>query len=803
MREDSFTLQIEKLKLWEIFWEKCKEQKNYAAIQLVYDVGKYAVTKSKTIIGIMPEFTLHDDVHIFNMLHIVDKLLPQETMRNLSTPDILLIFLSIFLHDIGMCPPQRLINIWKGETEPLNFEEEKEYEKYHIFEKSYGMYLQEKEELKQEGNIEGQKLITEFIIREYIRKEHAERTRQYIYQDWNEKIIYKGNDLGSILAQICYSHNEDYKYVLKLEPLQLCGDGEYICVPFIAVILRLADIIDFDPKRAPKILFSHLSIRNPVSIKEWEKHMSVNAWTIEPNLLMFSAKCENPATELAIRNFCDLIDEELKNATYIMARIHTLPELESKLDKYKQIVFPHQVNRNQIGAKVDYTGHLLYRYHETAFTLSKNQVIDLLMGTKLYQSKEVALRELLQNSIDACILRKKICRHYKQPYNPNIMVCYYEKDGNDFLEVADNGIGMDQNIIDRYYTQIGTSFYRSNEFNDLKAQLDIEFQPISKFGIGILACFMVSNEITVDTMRVQNEGKYGEPIKLQVEGYDSLFVIKDGDIKQPGTYTTLKLRKDHPWKEMKKEEFIGCVLSTLKNPPFPININYKEGDTYIYSQCDEQFKNDLKRIKKTWIMAPNIDRIDFNIDMPQFGFKGRVSIAYITEERIPVDQIEMHMHNIDIDGKTYEMSASYTYDKYGIFRTSDSLELANDNSVTIVQNTSTTMPSYAEVSLKGITIPSNMFRDFNNDNQMTIINFPLPTLLVLDVYDKTEINLNTARTNAIYDSTWLDFERKIIFTLCLNLRKRLRAKKWRALQAIIIDKMPTKELKELVQTMKL
>lgn len=113
------------------------------------------------------------------------------------------------------------------------------------------------------------------------------------------------------------------------------------------------------------------------------------------------------------------------------------------------------------------------------------------------------------------------------------------------------------------------------------------------------------------------------------------------------------------------------------------------------------------------------------------------------------------------------------------------------------------MPSYAEVSLKGITIPSNMFRDFNNDNQMTIINFPLPTLLVLDVYDKTEINLNTARTNAIYDSTWLDFERKIIFTLCLNLRKRLRAKKWRALQAIIIDKMPTKELKELVQTMKL
>lgn len=801
MENDSFKSQISNIDLFKILEKKCERNKQYDVISLVLEVGQYAVLKSKTIIGIMNEFTLHDDVHLFNMLHIIDKLIPKALKEELSIPDIMLLFLAVFLHDIGMCPTQNIMQVLLSQRTPESYEEMNEYKNFHAFEKSYSMYINEKKELGKENNIEGERLITEYIVREYIRKTHATRAKDYIKQDWQDKIIYKDTDLGPLLAQICFSHNEDCKYILELDALKLCGIDEYICAPFVAILLRLADIIDFDPKRAPKILFSHLSIRNPVSIREWKKHMAVNGWTIENNLLMYAAECENPSTELAIRNFCDLIDEELKNATFVMAKINTNSQLDAKLGKYKKISFPQRVNRSQIGAKKDYDGHPLYRYHETSFNLSKNQVIDLLMGTKLYQSKEVALRELIQNSIDACLLRKKISERYGQPYIPQIAISFYEKDGCDYMEICDNGIGMNQNIIDLYYTQIGTSYYRSSEFNDMKARLDIEFQPISKFGIGILACFMVSNEIIVDTMRLEEQGKFGQPIKLQIEGYDSLFVIKDGEIEVPGTITTLKLRKDHPWNGLSNEQFRNCVLSTIKNPPFPIWINYQSEEPFIYSKSDEQFECDLQRIKKSWIIAPNIDRVDFDIDMPQFGFKGKASIAYIVEGKKPVDQIEMHTHSVIIDDHEYDLSSSYTYDEYGIFRTSDNLELAADDTIKIVENTSTTMPSYAEISLKGITIPSNMFRDFNNENQMTIINFPLPTLLVLDVYEKTEINLNTARTNAIYDDVWKTFERRVIFTLCLQLKKRLRSRKWNELQRIIIEKMPTDELKELVQTM--
>ena len=88
------------------------------------------------------------------------------------------------------------------------------------------------------------------------------------------------------------------------------------------------------------------------------------------------------------------------------------------------------------------------------------------MGTKLYGDPEVALRELIQNSIDACLLRDAMERSWGNSYSPEISVKYYQKDDDDILEVIDNGTGMDNDIIDNYYSKIGSSFYKSADFYD-------------------------------------------------------------------------------------------------------------------------------------------------------------------------------------------------------------------------------------------------------------------------------------------------------------------------------------------------
>ena len=159
------------------------------------------------------------------------------------------------------------------------------------------------------------------------------------------------------------------------------------------------------------MLFSHLAVKNPVSLNEWKKHQSINAWTISPKRILFSAQCEHPAIEATILAFCNQIDEELRNGTVILSNLSD-DGMGINMETYK-IPLPPQVDRRKIQAKKDIiSGKPIYRYHDTKFSLSKKQIIDLLMGTKLYGKPEVALRELLQNSIDACLLRQKLSELY-------------------------------------------------------------------------------------------------------------------------------------------------------------------------------------------------------------------------------------------------------------------------------------------------------------------------------------------------------------------------------------------------------
>ena len=135
--------------------------------------------------------------------------------------------------------------------------------------------------------------------------------------------------------------------------------------------------------------------------------------------LIFSAQCEHPAIEAAILAFCNQIDEELRNGTVILSNLSD-DGMDIDMEIYK-IPLPPQVDRRKIQAKKALLQESRYIVIMTQkFSLSKKQIIDLLMGTKLYGKPEVALRELLQNSIDACLLRQKLSELWGIEYTPKI-----------------------------------------------------------------------------------------------------------------------------------------------------------------------------------------------------------------------------------------------------------------------------------------------------------------------------------------------------------------------------------------------
>jgi len=419
MGESTLILKLKKNVLYKELKKRCDELDLSEVITIIHDTGEYSLNKSKTIIRNMPEFTLHDQEHIFNMLYIASKLIPKDTVVKLSTPDLMMIILAIFFHDIGMCPEENLIKAWKGQLDdPTPYEDE--IIRFTRFRDSYGSEIDNIKELQKSSEHSKAQLLEDRIVTDYIRINHADRARKMIAIDWTGKIKYCDTDLTADLAEICFSHNESYTTLLNMETMKLCDEDTYLCVPFIAVILRLADIIDFDAKRTPNVLFSHLAIENSVSLKEWKKHQAVTAWTISSKNLIFSAQCEHPAIEATVNEFCNLIDDELRNCTLILANLNS--DYIEDISYYK-INLPARVDRRKISAIKDIaTGKPLYHYHDTKFTLNKKQVVDLLMGTKLYGKPEVALRELIQNSIDACMLRESLSKTWGEPYVPHIMI---------------------------------------------------------------------------------------------------------------------------------------------------------------------------------------------------------------------------------------------------------------------------------------------------------------------------------------------------------------------------------------------
>ena len=350
----------------------CEKNNQYAVLALVDEIGTFAVERLKTVIKNMPEFTLHDSTHIFNILNIMGKLIPSENMSKLSTPDLFMLIISAFLHDIGMAPDEEYILVWKNQLpeEAYNEKLKEEKEKFVRFRQTYSHQLEDIERLKGEQEYSKAQLLEDYIITEYIRTTHSIRSREIIAEYWSGKIIYEDTDLTENLASICFSHDESYTYLLQMEKFRVCGQDEYVCLPFVATILRLADIIDFDPKRTPTVLFSHLAVKNPVSLSEWKKHQSINAWTISSQNLIFSAQCEHPAIEATIRAFCDQIDEELRNGTVILSNLSN-EGMDIDVNAYK-IPLPPQVDRRKIQAKKNIiTGNPVYRYHDTKFSLSK------------------------------------------------------------------------------------------------------------------------------------------------------------------------------------------------------------------------------------------------------------------------------------------------------------------------------------------------------------------------------------------------------------------------------------------------
>lgn len=165
------------------------------------------------------------------------------------------------------------------------------------------------------------------------------------------------------------------------------------------------------------------------------------------------------------------------------------------------------------------------------FELASYEVIDLLVGNNIYADPHrVVVRELLQNAVDACRLRRAL----EPDYTPAITVAW----APGRLVVQDNGIGMTADIVRNFFLRVGRSYYSSPEFRTRYG--DVAFAPIARFGIGALSAFLVADRLVVAT-RHREPG--AAPVALDIEGVHSSIAVSPLPPDTPvGTWLELHLR---------------------------------------------------------------------------------------------------------------------------------------------------------------------------------------------------------------------------------------------------------------------
>lgn len=471
----------------------------------------------------MPEYTLHDIDHCINILNIIGDILPNKVELNVVELQILIY--AVLLHDIGM-----VIN----SEEALKLKEGAEFSKI----------TQEFENSVSEDE----------ILTELIRRTHVKRSLDYVDKFKNDFSTYKIDfsfnsiDISGWIKNVIESHElpvskltDTIKY-----PLDTLIDSYKVNVQFLAILLRLGDILDFDITRTPYFLFKHIGLKNKTSIEEWQKHQAIQGRTYAPEGIRFEAKPKTIQTHRKIESFIGWIEFERKES---------LKLLESNLNKdnyFLELSKEIQINIQPDG----------YEYTKLEINFDYEKVLNILMGTELYDNVDIFLRELIQNSYDACKYYKdkyeKSKDEFSAVYEPKIIINYNSSENT--LEIRDNGIGIDEDTFRNYVIKIGQSFYKSKYF----AKEECGFQPISNFGIGILSCFMVSDSIEIESYKIGYA-----PIHYMMNISDKYITKLTPSFTTNGTRIKLKLHDN--FLEQLQNKSIGKIIETnMTNYPIAI-----------------------------------------------------------------------------------------------------------------------------------------------------------------------------------------------------------------------------------------
>ncbi|SFC97328.1 HD domain-containing protein [Clostridium uliginosum] len=534
--------------------EKCKEDKRYELLKQIYDYNKPIICNGLGHISrYFTQYSKHDSSHSQKIITAIEQLLGEDKIKQLSATDTYLILMSAYLHDYSMTLNYKEIRALFESDKFVGFLKSLENNP-DFSDDSKRLNIEElcqKYSSKKSWPLDILNSLNR-VISAYYRTDHALNSKNIIYDNFTESDIninpnkFLPERLEYILGEICRIHQADFKEIMKLEKVSNGSFNDKMHPRFIAVLLRIGDLLDLDNDRYDEALLkTACNELNRDSSLHYNKHKSIKEFLITEKLINIKSESINDDTVRLTREWKKWLEDELNNFSKYLNDI--IPE--DWIFSVPKLTFI--VNKTNSEA--------CYIDKNLMLEVSSEKAFDLISGAGIYKNNLAFIREYLQNAIDAVKIKswmevlelesytredfnllskeniKKIIsdKYEKNEYSDvckkfqikiHFFDCNNDKEFTKFEEYynsnnlkkdyfknkiivvfEDNGVGISKECLEKRILSAGEHNDKSDKYQRMIDTIPQIIKPTSKFGIGMHSAFLVSKYVIIQTKTVQDE----------------------------------------------------------------------------------------------------------------------------------------------------------------------------------------------------------------------------------------------------------------------------------------------------------
>lgn len=498
-------------------------------------------------------FTLHDSDHAWRVADRMATIVQAEEglLAELGPHDLAMLLLSAYLHDIGMAPSLSRIRehydfLLTGETGVLSPDDRE----------CLQAWLDDEWGGKVPPLITGTPSSDDLrlarqIIASYVRYRHNDWSAEWIterlapfagreYPGWAEDVVL-----------LCRSHHFSIDQLkgASFDPRLVGNPGTVLHLRYCACVLRVADVLDFDPERTPLILFAHRAVDERSAIF-WHKDHELG-FDQTGGAISIHAQPRDAVTHYAINLTIEDVERELVGSRRLAdeTQFHRMSGRDQDL--------PHRWElETSVRAKV-VPREGAYEYIDGTFRPDTSRLLELVGGVELYGSPMAAVRELLQNAFDA--VRDQIARQRLRQEDPasnevrdllartHSVSLTLEMDGSQLrLRCRDTGSGMSREIVkSRFLVGGKKANHEMRSLERLCEEHGFSTGKTARFGIGVLSYFLIASRMEIQTRRsIEANDPDGIGWNFKIAGLEDFGELKRAPRAQVGTEVILTIRDD-------------------------------------------------------------------------------------------------------------------------------------------------------------------------------------------------------------------------------------------------------------------